>query len=232
MFDWNGNAVQNWVGTNDAGATDAATKSALPENDMVLVSENEYGGASSCSSCCGAKGEIRVAVQYVDDETLRVTEYGYDWRGRRTHTFYDEDAQGDYTYDVACYDNLGRAVKQEKYLLTPNHESPPPGGNNGGGNGYYGGYYENDYYDGHPGNPEPEKTPFATVIAENRMDDDRLLARVERFYDAWNRLVQVGKNIRYEYNELNHRVKKTVENIVAKSFFNKKKGAETGERNR
>ena len=39
-------------------------------------------------------------------------------------------------------------------------------------------------------------------------------------YDAWNRLVEVGSNIRYDYNGLNQRVKKTVAGITTTSFFN------------
>ena len=39
-------------------------------------------------------------------------------------------------------------------------------------------------------------------------------------YDAWNRLVAVGNNIRYEYDGRNHRIKKMVGNVVTKSFFN------------
>ena len=41
-------------------------------------------------------------------------------------------------------------------------------------------------------------------------------------YDAWNRLVAVGNNIRYEYSGLNHRIAKTVENIRTESFFSEK----------
>jgi len=39
-------------------------------------------------------------------------------------------------------------------------------------------------------------------------------------YDAWNRLVEVGNNIRYDYNGLNQRVKKTVAGVTTTSFFN------------
>jgi len=45
-------------------------------------------------------------------------------------------------------------------------------------------------------------------------------------YDAWNRLVEVKDSsdallANYEYNGLNHRVKKTVGDVVTMSFFNK-----------
>ena len=40
-------------------------------------------------------------------------------------------------------------------------------------------------------------------------------------YDAWNRLVEVGSNIRYDYNGLNQRVKKTVAGVTTTSFFNR-----------
>jgi len=39
-------------------------------------------------------------------------------------------------------------------------------------------------------------------------------------YDAWNRLVEVGSNIRYDYNGLNQRVRKTVNGVTTTSFFN------------
>jgi len=39
-------------------------------------------------------------------------------------------------------------------------------------------------------------------------------------YDAWNRLVEVGNTIRYDYNGLNQRVRKTVSGVTTTSFFN------------
>ena len=41
-------------------------------------------------------------------------------------------------------------------------------------------------------------------------------------YDAWNRLVAIGEDIRYEYNGLNQRIAKTVDGVRTESFFNER----------
>jgi RHS repeat-associated protein len=169
VIDWRGNPVQTWLGTNDSGATDSSPKTSQNGNDMILVTESEFGGTSSCVSCSGTKDKLRVSIQHVDEDTVRVTEIGYDWRGRRTHVFHDNDASGNLIYDVHSYDNLNRAVKQETFLLVPNH-----GQNSASNSGYYGnGYYSNS-----------SQESRETILSTNLTGDDRLLARVEQDYDV------------------------------------------------
>ncbi|MCL2624019.1 MAG: RHS repeat-associated core domain-containing protein, partial [Planctomycetaceae bacterium] len=131
VYDWRDNPIQNWVGTNDTGATDSNPKGT---GNMVQVAAAEYGsgGGTGCASCTGAKDKIRVAVQYVDSSKIRVVEYGYDWRGRQTHTFLEEDAEGNATHTVTTYDNMGRAVKSERFLSVQG-TSPSSSGTSSGG---------------------------------------------------------------------------------------------------
>ena len=102
VFDWKDNPTQTWIGTS--------------RENMVLVSETVYSGETGCPTCTGTTAQPRLSIQYADAETMRITEFGYDWRGRRIHTHYEEDAQGYSTYDLSTYDNLDRAIKSEKYL--------------------------------------------------------------------------------------------------------------------
>ena len=59
-----------------------------------------------------------------------------------------------------------------------------------------------------------------TSCAHDKNGNMTVLPGVTCKYDAWNRLVEVGNTIRYDYNGLNQRVRKTVNNVVATSFFN------------
>ncbi len=117
VYDSRGNAVQSWVGTADAGATDTNPKSDNPTNNMRLVSETVYGRGSNCSSCSGGAGDrVLAQVQYLSGGKSRVTEYKYDWRGRQIETLGDEDEQGNSIVSVQHYDNLDRVVMTEQYL--------------------------------------------------------------------------------------------------------------------
>jgi len=113
-FDWHGNVIKTWIGTSDT--------------NLVVVSETEYGDADVCSSCTGQRNKPRVTIQHVDDNTMRITEYGYDWRGRQILVFGEEDADGKITYAKQTYDNLGRAVMSERFLLTENTGTTKPTG--------------------------------------------------------------------------------------------------------
>ena len=105
VFDGRGNAVQQWTGTNDAGATDAdPTGGGTGGNNMVQVSASEFDKAL-------ASGDNNLTKQtlYVDAGTTRVTTFLYDWRDRRT----DTDGEVDY-YEQRCYDNLGRILRTDR----------------------------------------------------------------------------------------------------------------------
>ena len=94
------------------------------------MDETEYGDAGVCSTCTGQKNKPRVAVQYVDASTMRATEFGYDWRERRTHVHGEKDAMGNLTYTVQTYDNMNRVTKSERFLHVPG--SAMGGGSSGG----------------------------------------------------------------------------------------------------
>ena len=59
-----------------------------------------------------------------------------------------------------------------------------------------------------------------TACTHDKNGNMTLMPSLKGKYDAWNRLVQVGNSIRYEYNGLNQRVKKTVSGVTTTSFFN------------
>jgi hypothetical protein len=122
VYDQSGNIVQQWLGTNDIGATDDNPHSQEPDNDMRLISETMYGHTGSCSSCGGTSGDqVLVQIQYSDNGQSRATEYKYDWRGRQTHTLGEEDKNSNYIQTVQYYDNLDRIVKTEQYLCQEKH---------------------------------------------------------------------------------------------------------------
>ncbi|MDR1478174.1 MAG: helix-turn-helix domain-containing protein, partial [Planctomycetaceae bacterium] len=121
VYDWRGNVKQTWIGTNDTGATNTNPHpNNQSANNMLIVSETEYGGGAGCSTCMAAKDRPRVAIQYVDANTMRITEFGYDWRGRQTHVHNENDEDGNMTYTVQTYDNMNRVVKSERFLLVLN----------------------------------------------------------------------------------------------------------------
>lgn len=132
VFDWRSNPIQNWVGTNDTGATDGNPKGAGGTNNMVILTETEYGGGAGCATCSASKDKPRVMVQYVDAAKTRVTEFGYDWRGRQTHVHGEDDAEGNSTYTVQTYDYQNRVTKSERYLTAPGSSSGSSSGSSFG----------------------------------------------------------------------------------------------------
>jgi len=150
-FDWKGNAVKTWVGTTDT--------------NLVVVSETEYGDTGVCSTCTGQKDKPRVAIQHVDANTMRITEFGYDWRGRQVYTFGEEDAEGRITYAKQTYDNLNRGIKSERFLLTVN-----------------------------TGNAQPTGSE-RLVVLRNNPNDDILLARSEQFHDVRGRVWKTEQSV-------------------------------------
>ena len=106
LFDSFDNAVAIYVGTNDKGATDAdPTGGGIRPNNMVLVTENEYD-----AGCCRGSGNLTQVTQWVDANTSRVTNYGYDWRNRRVVV---EGEEG--FFQKLYYDNLGNNIRTEQY---------------------------------------------------------------------------------------------------------------------
>lgn len=133
VFDRRGRAVCTYVGTVDAGASDAdpsagrepcafvassssssSSASESANNNMVLVSEQEFEDAG-CTGCSGGGGQLASATQYVDANTTRVTEFQYDWRGRQEYVIPPADDQGRTVYTRFHFDNLDQVTKVECY---------------------------------------------------------------------------------------------------------------------
>ena len=110
VFDARGQAAETWIGTNDDGATEADPSGGGldPDNDMVLVSENQYDNGTA-----GEDGNLTKQTQHVNASTTRVTVFAYDWRNRQTETDGEEDF-----FEKRYYDNLGRVVQTERYDTT------------------------------------------------------------------------------------------------------------------
>jgi len=101
--------LERWVGINDAGATDSdPSGNGAAGNDMVKVGTSEYDGNTA-----GGDGNLTRQVQHVDATTTRTTNYGYDFRNRRTST----DGEIDF-YEAVVYDNLDRAVQVDRRNAT------------------------------------------------------------------------------------------------------------------
>ena len=143
VFDTRGQAVAQYVGTDDSGATDAdptgaggdphlvlcasgyssssssstSTPTSNETNNMVLVLEREYcDGSAGCSCGAGGAGQLVSETRHVDALTWHTTDYQYDWRGRTTQVYPPADDSGRTVYTQTTYDNFDRAVRQERYL--------------------------------------------------------------------------------------------------------------------
>ena len=64
------------------------------------------------------------------------------------------------------------------------------------------------------------QTRFKRLVPHDKNGNVTVMPGLSCKYDAWNCLVEVGSNIRYDYNGLNQRVRKTVNNVTITSFFN------------
>ncbi|WP_430453465.1 RHS repeat-associated core domain-containing protein [Rhodopirellula europaea] len=106
VFDVRGQQVAMYAGTDDTGATAGdPTGGGAVGNDMVLMSEQQYDSGTD-----GGDGLLTRTTQHVDDSTIRVTDYGHDWRNRRTVI----DGELDF-YQVDTHDNLGRVIQTERF---------------------------------------------------------------------------------------------------------------------
>lgn len=110
VFEPRGMAIATYVGTNDDGATpDDPTGGGLdPDNNMVIVTSNEYDGGVAAGD-----GNLTEVTQHVDGTTTRVTSMAYDFRNRNITT----DGEVDF-FQKVYFDNLNRVVKTERYDTT------------------------------------------------------------------------------------------------------------------
>jgi len=101
-LNWHGHALEVWQGDD--------------ESSLCLMSEMVYGGEGACHTCSGRGGKPRIVIRHVDDNTMRIAENTYDWRGRLIETFGEEDANGQFISTKNTYDNLDRVVKTEQFV--------------------------------------------------------------------------------------------------------------------
>ncbi len=111
VFDARNLMIGQWVGTNDAGATDDdPTGGGTPGNNMVLVLSNEYDYGED-----GGDGLRTKAVRPVDSssDNNRDTDYTYDFRGRLVNTLSTDGT----THFISrnLYDNLDRVIGVDTY---------------------------------------------------------------------------------------------------------------------
>ena len=129
-----------WVGTDDAGATDAdPTGGGTTGNNMVQISGFAYDSGSA-----GLDGNLTTLTQYQDSTSgnNRVTTYNYDFRKRKINETGEINVYIAYTYDnldrvtivqnydtnasghligksARNYDNLGRVYQSIRYAVNP-----------------------------------------------------------------------------------------------------------------
>ena len=109
VFDTRGLPLGVYVGTNDAGATDA-DPTAGGTNNMAQLVANQYDGGSD-----GGDGNLTQATRYVDSSTTRVVRHGYTHRNNLRWTLVSEGSGGRQTYTYNYYDNLDRITQTESY---------------------------------------------------------------------------------------------------------------------
>ncbi|MEI8381047.1 MAG: RHS repeat-associated core domain-containing protein [Planctomycetota bacterium] len=110
VYDAQGMVIGTYIGTNDDGGTvtDPTGGGGDPDNNMALVTANEYDGGTD-----GGDGNLTSVTQQVSATTTRVTSMTYDFRGRRATT----DGEVDY-FEKTYYNNLNHLVMTERYDTT------------------------------------------------------------------------------------------------------------------
>ena len=113
VFDVRDNAVQTFVGTDDAGATDEAPDGfGTPGNNMQNTVTNAFDGGEMI----GGNNLLTSTIRHIDftTENDRLTQLAYDFRNRRTMTTqYLVRREGLST--VSTFDNLNRTTQVQQY---------------------------------------------------------------------------------------------------------------------
>jgi len=115
-------SVSTWIGTNDNGATDPdPTGGGATGNNMLMVSQNVYDGASASPGTAGVgDSNVTQVTQFPADGTPnRVTQSYFDWRDRMIATKSGVQAtEGDGTnrpITLYTYDNLNEVTQTDQY---------------------------------------------------------------------------------------------------------------------
>jgi RHS repeat-associated protein len=149
--------------------------------------------------------------------------HSYDDAGNRTKR---HDAVHATNSELYNYDNLGQIKSLNRGVLNNNHTKIPTVNHSESWNfdktGNWLQYTKNGNTENRTHNAANELQGIATHDANGNMI---LMPGLKGKFDAWNRLVEVRDSTNnliatYEYNGLNQRIKKTVNGVVTKSFFN------------
>jgi hypothetical protein len=149
--------------------------------------------------------------------------YSYDYNEDRIKHYDPVHAANSELY---TYDNLGQIKSLNRGVLNNDPTSIPTVNHceswHFDKTGNWSQYMKNGNTENRTHNAANELLGIATHDANGNMV---LIPGLKGKYDAWNRLVEVrGSNdnliATYEYNGLNQRIKKTVNNVETKSFFN------------
>jgi RHS repeat-associated protein len=147
----------------------------------------------------------------------------YDYDGNRTKRYDPVHAANSELY---TYDNLGQIKSLNRGILNNDHTSVTTVNHSESWNfdktGNWSQYTKNGNTENRTHNAANELQGIANHDANGNMV---LMPGLKGKYDAWNRLVEVRDSsdnliAQYEYNGLNQRIKKTVNNVETKSFFN------------
>jgi RHS repeat-associated protein len=101
--------LENWVGTNDNGATVQNPSGAgAAGNNMVQVTARQFDQGAD-----GGNGNLTQVTAYPAADDPRVTVYGYDFRNRRVTA----DGEIDF-FEAVIYDNLDRSIRVDRHNTT------------------------------------------------------------------------------------------------------------------
>jgi len=95
---------ERWVGTDDTGATEANPGGSGAPNNMVKVEAYVYDAGAAAKN-----GNLTQMTRWENASTTRVTNYGYDFRNRRTSLTGEVN-----TKDLYTYDNLDRITQVDR----------------------------------------------------------------------------------------------------------------------
>jgi RHS repeat-associated protein len=149
--------------------------------------------------------------------------HSYDYNGNRTKRYDPIHAANSELY---TYDNLGQIKTLNRGVLNTAQDTVTVVNHSESWNfdktGNWSQYTKNGNTENRTHNATNELQGIANHDANGNMV---LMSGLKGKYDAWNRLVEVRDSddnliSSYEYNGLNQRIKKTVNNVETKSFFN------------
>ncbi|MBK9140562.1 MAG: hypothetical protein IPM17_17710 [Verrucomicrobia bacterium] len=95
---------ERWVGTDDTGATETNPGGSGAPNNMVKVEAYVYDAGAAAKN-----GNLTQVTRWENASTTRVSNYGYDFRNRRTSLTGEVN-----TKEVYTYDNLDRVTQVDR----------------------------------------------------------------------------------------------------------------------